>query len=63
MVKPIETISPQFVLTPEEEKQMDLISNALIDLIFSNPKKYLICSNEVLKNPIKCNNLEVRKKE
>lgn len=29
-------IPPEFVLTPDEEGQLDLISNAIIDIILAN---------------------------
>ena len=37
--------SEEYILTPEEDRTMDMICDATIDLILSNPKKYLVTSN------------------
>ena len=44
-------------LTPEEERQMDLISNAIIDLILANPGKF---TKRHLPNKEKGDNLVVK---
>lgn len=33
-------------ISKDEEQRMDFVSNTLIDLIISNPKKYLINNDE-----------------
>lgn len=33
-------INSEYDLTEDEERKMDLISNAIIDIILSNPAKY-----------------------
>ena len=40
-IKTSKDIPPEYELTQEEERDMDFISNHLIDLILSNPEKYL----------------------
>lgn len=40
MANPI-SIPPQFALTPEEDKLMDVLVSHFVDFYFENPKKFL----------------------
>lgn len=41
MANPISSIPPQFALTPEEDKLMNVLVSHFVDFYFEDPKRFL----------------------